>query len=232
MNENPALTFAITLKRWFAANGWPQRITDVWAHDPGIQNPTGPWASQMCNAMKAAGYNPKADFFLALGAFNEFVHRQELTGIAGSKLRDMLKDSAAMVDAENRPFGAAEFWSLFAGVIQPPEEFASNDQFTEEDAAEWTRLMRDNFRRISLQHMCSRGEAWVMLRDEIFNVVHDPSRIAPEDLQWLQEILAGLHEPTPEELIRLGRRHATHQPVQEAMEALLHGESKKPTPIA
>ena len=66
--NDPALTFAVTLKRWFASNDWPQKITDDWARDVG--NSTGPWASQVCNAMKAKGYNPKAEFFLALGTFN------------------------------------------------------------------------------------------------------------------------------------------------------------------
>ena len=76
MNENPALTFAITLKRWFAANGWPQRITDVWAHDPGIQSPTGPWASQMCNAMKAAA--SELDYFEEKGIPAEHVGTHSL----------------------------------------------------------------------------------------------------------------------------------------------------------
>ena len=85
---DPALTFAITLKRWFASNDWPQKITNDWAQDVG--NTSGPWASQVCNAMKAAGYNPKAEFFLALGAFNEMVAEQKLLAIKDTRLKERL----------------------------------------------------------------------------------------------------------------------------------------------
>ena len=78
MDESPALTFALTLKRWFRANGWPQKITDDWAKDPGIKSPNGPWASQVCNAMKGDNYNPRAEFYIALGAFNDFVAKKDL----------------------------------------------------------------------------------------------------------------------------------------------------------
>ena len=156
---DPALTFAITLKRWFASNDWPQKITDDWARDAG--NSTGPWASQVCNAMKAAGYNPKAEFFLALAAFNQVVASQELLSITDTKLKDRLTDASPLCLENGQPYGGAEFWSLYAGLIEPPEAFTQQEKLTQEDVDEWVRLMRHNFRKISLQYMCSRAEAWV-----------------------------------------------------------------------
>ena len=218
IQEDGPLTFALTLKRWFASNGWPQRITEDWAKDEGVQNPHGPWASQMCGAMKGSGYNPKAEFFLALAEFNHFISQQNTKVIAKSKLRDKLTDAKPLCLENGDLYKAPDFWSLYAGLIAPPEEFERSPEFTEEDAAEWTKLMRDNFRKISLKYMCSRAEAWTMLKDEMLEVAGD---LSPEDLAWGQEVLAGVHDPTADELNRMGKRHKHHAPLITAMAELL-----------
>ena len=229
--ESPALTFALTLKRWFAANDWPQRITDEWAHDEGVHAPNGPWASQMCGAMKGAGYNPKAEFFLALATFNDYVAQQDFRGVRNSKLRDRLTDCKPLTTNDGLLYGGAEFWSLYAGLIQPPEWLASKpDQLTQEDADEWVRIQRDNFRQISLKYMCSRAEAWELLRSKLVELA---SPIGPDDLDWIQEVLSGLTDPTVDECIRRAKSMDQTQPLQTAMEAPLGAElSKKAKAIA
>ena len=218
--NDPALTFALTLKRWFASNGWPQKITDDWARDVG--NATGPWASQVCNAMKASGYNPKAEFFLALAEFNRVVADQELLAIADTKLKDRLTGASPLCLENGQPYGGAEFWSLYAGLIEPPKTFASTAEFTEEDAAEWTRLQRDNFRKVSLKYMCSRAEAWEMILAKLQEVGdREGEYLSTEDLAWAQEVLAGLHDPSADELNRMGKRHQHHAPLLTAMAELL-----------
>jgi hypothetical protein len=218
--SDPALTFALTLKRWFASNDWPQKITDDWARDAG--NSTGPWASQVCNAMKAAGYNPKAEFFLALATFNQVVASQELLSIKDTKLKERLKGATPLCLENGQPYGGAEFWSLYAGLLEPPAAFAKSAEFTEEDAADWVRLMRDNFRRVSLKEMCSRGEAWELIKTKMVEVgERDGVTLAPEDVQWTQEFLAGIHDPDAAELTRTAKRYPTHNPLAIAMEELL-----------
>ena len=218
--SDPALTFALTLKRWFASNGWPQKITGDWARDVG--NSTGPWASQVCNAMKAAGYNPKAEFFLALAAFNRVVADQELLAIKDTKLKDRLTGATPLCMEDGKPYGGAEFWSLYAGLIEPPEVFAKAAEFTEEDATEWTNLQRDNFRRVSLKFMCSRAEAWEMILNKLQEIGdREGEYLSPEDLAWAQEVLAGLHDPSADELTRTAKRHQHHTPLATAMEELL-----------
>ncbi len=218
--SDPALTFALTLKRWFAANNWPQKITSDWAQDVG--NSTGPWASQVCNAMKAAGYNPKAEFFLALASFNQVVASQELLGITDTKLKDRLTGASPLCLENGQPYGGAEFWSLYAGLIEPPAAFAKSAEFTEEDAADWVRLQRDNFRRVSLKEMCSRAEAWELIKTKMAEVgERDGVTLAPEDVQWTQEVLAGVHDPDAAELNRTAKRYPTHNPLATAMEELL-----------
>lgn len=217
MKEDPALTFALTLKRWFAANDWPQLITDSWAKDEGIQNPHGPWASQMCGAMKGAGYNPKAEFFLALAEFNRFVAEQDLTRIKGSKLRDRLFGAKAICTEDGKPYGGAEFWSLFAGLLEPPKIYSRPSvKLTQEDVDEWVAIQRDNFRQISLTHMCSRAEAWIMLKEKLTE--YD---CCPDDIAYLQEVLSGLHQPTVEESIRRAQVNDAKKPLTKAFSAVL-----------
>ena len=113
--------------------------------------------------MKASGYNPKAEFNLALGTFNKVVAEQDLLAIKDTKLKDRLTGATPLCLENGQPYGGAEFWSLYAGLIEPPEAFGkAPNQLTQEDVDEWVRLMRENFRQISQKHMCSRAEAWTL----------------------------------------------------------------------
>ena len=229
--NDPSLTFAVTLKRWFASNDWPQKITDDWARD--VINSTGPWASQVCNAMKAAGYNPKAEFFLALGTFNKVVAEQELLAITDTKLKDRLTGASPLCLENGQPYGGAEFWSLYAGLIEPPEALQAKEQFTQEDAVAWTAAMRDSFRQVSLTHMCSRAEAWQMVKGKLC-AVGDRHNIffSPDDFSWTQEMLAGFTEPTAEELIQVGKRYEGVQPLMMVFDELLGRDfTKKTQPV-
>ena len=230
--HDPALTFALTLKRWFKQNDWPQKITDDWAKDPGVMHPHGPWASQMCGAMKADGYNPKADFFLSLGTFNRFVFEQQLTSVQDTKLRERLSGANPLLLDSGEPYGGAEFWSLFAGLLEAPEEFSSSgESMTQEDCDLWTATMRDNFRKISLKYLVSRPEAWDILLDAIKKEAAIKSHpLAIDDLEWLKAVLSGIHDPPLEECLRLAHRaeELESTPVGEAMSKLLgEAESKK-----
>ena len=228
--NDPALTFALTLKRWFASNGWPQKITDDWAH--AVQSPTGPWASQVCNALKASGYNPKAEFFLALASFNQAIADQDLLGIKDLKLRERLTNAEPLRLENGQPYGGAEFWSLYAGLLEPPEAFNSATQLTEEDVQEWTRQVRDAFRQVCLKHMVDRGEAWEMLRERMIEIQSNaghPTGQVHDCLDWMQEVLAGLREPTVEEAIRQAKRWEDTQPFQRAMEELLGAKKSTST---
>ena len=229
--NDPALTFAVTLKRWFASNDWPQKITDDWARDVG--NSTGPWASQVCNAMKAAGYNPKAEFFLALGAFNKVVADQELLAITDTKLKDRLTNAKPLCLDTGQPYGGAEFWSLYAGLIETPEAFSQNEAMTQEDVDALVNLMKDNFRQVSLKHMVSPSKAWELLKEALVSCGHEHGCfVPPDDIQLIQETLAGLVEHTPETLVPALQRYKDAEPLNCAFFELLGDEAKKLLPIA
>lgn len=232
IKDDGPLTFALTLKRWFASNDWPQKITQDWAEDSGVQNPNGPWASQMCGAMKAAGYNPKAQFFLALAEFNHFVEQQNTKVIVNSKLRDRLEGAKSLRLDNGQPYKAPDFWSLYAGLIEPPAAFSSQGEMTQEDVDALVQLMKDNFRQVSLKHMASPAQAWEMLKDAIAKCGDAQGfYVSPDDIQLIQETLAGLVEHTPETLVPILQRYREHEPLNCAFHYLLKDEAKKLQPI-
>ena len=232
IKDDGPLTFALTLKRWFASNGWPQKITQDWAEDIGVQNPNGPWASQMCGAMKAAGYNPKAQFFLALAEFNHFVEQQNTKVIVNSKLRDRLTGAQPLRMDNGELYKAPDFWSLYAGLIEPPETFANTNEMTQEDVDAAVQLMRDNFRQVSLNYMVSPATAWQMIHAAIIEAgERNGIQVSPDDIQQFKEVLAGLFDHTPETLVPIVQRYGLNDPMVAAFDALLKDEGKKQQPI-
>lgn len=184
--------------------------------------------------MKAAGYNPKAEFFLALGAFNKTVAEQELLSITDTRLKDRLTNASALRLEDGQPYGGAEFWSLYAGLIAPPDKFAKTcETLNQEDIDEWAQIIRDNFRQVSLKYMVSRGEAWQLIMDECDNwAERKKTHIPPDDRQLVQEVILGLTEPTPEICGPLFKRYPSSCPLTEAYEVLLGGQAKKHMMIA
>lgn len=227
----PKTVFANTLKRWFKSNDWPQAITDTWAKDPGIRAPSGPWASQICGAMKA-DFHPRVEFFLAMARFNQFVADQDLKSITISKLRDRLKDAQPLRTEAGHLYAATDFFSLFTGLAAPPGAF-DEDELTQADIDEWTELMRENFRQVSLTFMCNRSEAWQLVLDEMRSVCSRHGCILPpDDETQTQEILSGIYDPSFDDFRRFAARNEKVKPLQEAMANLLTPQkSKKHVPI-
>lgn len=233
MDRSPALTFALTLKRWFRANDWPQKITDDWANDPGVNYQHGPWASQICGALKGDGYNPRAEFFIALAVFNQAVKDQSFKGIQSATLKKRLTDSVPLTHDDGRLYSPTDFWSLFAGQIEPPAEYGESEgPMTQEDVDAAVKLMRDNFRQVSLDYMVSPATAWQMLHAAIVECGEKHGTfVSPDDIQQLKEVLAGLAEHTPETLVPIVQRYGKHDPVVCAFHVLLEDDAKKQQPI-
>ena len=162
------------------------------------------------------------------------VAEQELLAITNTKLKDRLTASALCLE-NGQPYGGADFWSLYAGLIEPPEAFGNQkEQFTQEDADAWTMAMRDSFRQVSLTHMCTRAEAWQMFKDKLC-AIGDRHNIffSPDDFTWTQEMLSGFMDPTAEQLIQMGKRWDEVQPIMVAFEELLEKDfTKKTQPVA
>lgn len=227
MPEGPESgTFATTLKAWFRVNNWPQSVPERLAKAKG--NPTGPWASQISHSMNDK-HEPKTEFFLALAWFNEIVATRDLAGLTDRRLVDQLKNAQPLCHDNGQPYTAPDFFSLFTGLIDPPTEFAigAEPQLTPEDAEEVVRLWRVAFREISMKHMCSKLEAWEMLKEKMIELTAEDEHTDDytDCMEWVQEVLAGIRDPEVDELIRMGKRWQGSTPLQTAMEELT-GEKK------
>lgn len=224
-------TFGTTLKAWFRVNEWPQSVPEKLAKAKG--NPTGPWASQISHAMNDK-HQPKTEFFMAMAWFNEIVATRDLAGLTDRRLIDQLRNAQPLCHDNGQPYTAPDFFSLFTGLIDPPSEFAvgPETQLTQEDVDEMVRLHRESFREISLKHMCSKLEAWEMLSEKMIEIAVGSGGKLPEQadcLAWVQEFLAGLREPTVDEVIRITKLWNGVEPLQKAMEELLGEKKQSPT---
>jgi hypothetical protein len=224
-------TFGSTIKAWFRANNWPQSVPEKLAKAKG--NPTGPWASQISHAMNDK-HQPKTEFFMAMAWFNEVVATRDFSGLSDRRLVDQLRNAQPLCHDNGQPYTAPDFFSLFTGLIDPPAEFAAGaePELTLEDVEEATRLWRISFREISMKHMCSKAEAWEMLKERMMDYAAEDGfgRNDQNDcLSWVQEVLAGIKEPTVEEAIRQAKRWKGSQPLQRAMEELLGEKKLSPT---
>ena len=211
--DDPKVVFALTLKRWFKANGWPQAITDNWAKDPGVQAPTGPWASQVCGAMKG-DFHPRVEFFLAFAKFNDAVAQQQLKAIQIRKVRDRLTNALPLTTDNGQPYGATEFFQLFTGLIEPPMQFEHDSQFEQSDLDDILKACQDKFRALALAQMCSRAEAWQMVRERL----EQHPEVSADQLPMIQEILAGLASPTVDEYPASWKQS---DPIKEVLSELL-----------
>ncbi len=212
-SDDPKVVFALTLKRWFKANGWPQAITDNWAKDPGVQAPTGPWASQVCGAMKG-DFHPRVEFFLAFAKFNDAVAQQQFKAIQVRKVRDRLTNALPLTTDNGQPYGATEFFQLFTGLIDPPKQFESDSQFEQSDLDDVLKTCQDKFRALALAQMCSRAEAWQMVRERL----EQHPEVNADQLPMIQEILAGLASPTVDEYPASWKQS---DPIKEVLSELL-----------
>ena len=211
--DGSKVVFALTLKRWFKQNSWPQAITDNWAKDPGVQAPTGPWASQVCGAMKG-DFHPRVEFFLAFARFNDAVASQDFSAIQSRKVRDRLTDALPLALDNGQPYGATEFFQLFTGLIDPPQQFEKDSHFEQCDLDDILKWCQDKFRALALAEMCSRAEAWAMVRDRL---EQHPS-VKADQLPLAQEILAGLAAPSLDEYPTSWKQSS---PIKEVLSELL-----------
>ena len=194
LNTDPKLDFALTLKRWFKSNGWPQAITDNWAKDPGVNASTGPWASQICGAMKG-DFHPRVEFFLAIARFNQAVAQQDLKQVQAKKLRDRLKGAQPLCLDNGQPYGASEFFQLFTGLLEPPAAFASTKgELTQDTVDQHVEEAQKKFRDLAMRQMLSRGEAWQLLKAQLA----EHHSLSKEELELVQECLSGFTTLTVE----------------------------------
>ena len=207
-------TFAKTLKAWFKSNDWPQSITEVVARSKGSK--TGPWASQISHAM-AGKHEPKVPFFLALAWFNQVVTERDYGGITDRRALDRLRHAEPLCHEDGQPYDAADFFKLYADLQEPPADLIPSEEggtlVTEETVNRWVEGLRGGFKEACLALLQPPTTTWALIEQRGI----ERYKANKEDMDFVRTVLAGVHQPTIAEGIRLHAKYGKTNPFANSM---------------
>ena len=190
------------IKAWFKANDWPQSVSEGLARAKGWT--AGPWASQISICM-AGRLTPKPNFFLSLGMFNQAVAERDFVGVTDRRLMDRLKAGQPICHEDGVPWDAMDFFGCYIGAVKPPKDIKQPAEMpTQEETDEAWGIVQDSFRELVLSAMDPGGPKAVW--GEIAKAAIEKG-MAIEDVEYVQEVIAGLRQPKPEELQRLRTKY-------------------------
>ena len=140
-------------------------------------------------------------------------------GITDRRLLDRLVNGQPLTHPDGQPYTAVDFFALYIEGIavpgaQPPDApKAPEPVLTQEMLNTWREGLRLGFRECCKALMAPPGEAWQVVSQR---AVTDFD-LAPEDLVWTQEVIAGIIEPTVEQAINMRRKYGSRTPLIKAM---------------
>ena len=200
------------IKAWFKANEWPQSVSEGLARAKGWE--IGPWASQISICMSGR-LQPKPPFFVALGMFNQAVAERDFAGVTDRRLMDRLRAAEPIVHDDccsgwrcqaGTPWDAMDFFGCYIGALSPPKMLERQRKITQEEVDYFTAEIRDVWRELVLVAMDPNGPPAVWAKVAERCVKHGA---APEDIEFIQELLTGLREMTIEEKRRFTVKYPT-----------------------
>ena len=204
--------FGPVLKEWFRRNEWPQVVAERVARAKGSK--IGPWASQMSNTMSGK-LEPKPNFFKALGWFNNVILTRDFQGITDRRLMDQLLESEALCHDDGQPFTATDFFSLYLGELEAPQDYKQTKaEITQEIVDAYWEEVRGIFKELALEMMCEPKSVWEKLVTEL-----EVQDVHQDEIQWLQEAMVGLRQPSVAECQRQRAKYP-EMPVLAALLAL------------
>jgi len=178
---------AITL--WMKLNGWSQQVTDDFGKAVGQPGPHNSQISQLQNAK----LNPKSEFWVCLGAFNQAVAAQDLKEIKTRALMDRLKGADAFLLDDGTPARGTDFFSMFIGEMPIPAPYrhaaapASQEQVTKAN---------DQLRKHFLAGAWARELEPDVAMKQLWKTISLPTKERPR----LKKVLAGWDEYSAAEL--------------------------------
>jgi hypothetical protein len=143
---------------------------------------------------------PKPNFFRGLGQFNAAVAERDFIGVTDRRLMDRLKRGEPLTHADGMPWTAADFFACYIGELEAPPDLLKplEPELTQEMVDNWTAQIREAFRKLSLVMMSPPAAAWAEVKAELVKL-----GVEREELDWVQEMLAGLRETSLEEAGRI-----------------------------
>ena len=212
-----SLLLGNVLKAWFAQNEWPQSVSEGLARAKGWT--LGPWASQVSICMSGR-LTPKPPFFVALGQFNQAVAERDLAGVTDRRLIDRLRKGQPLCKDDGTPWGAQDFFACYIGELQAPSDLMEPKfVVTQEMVDKWSTGIRESFRELCMTMMVPPGQAWAEVRVECLK-----NGVPSDEVEWVQEVVAGFREPTIEEASRQYQKWGVGQ--QPLIKALLGLQEK------
>ena len=190
------------IKAWFKANEWPQSVSEGLARAKGWE--AGPWASQISICMSGR-LQPKPPFFVALGMFNQAVAERDFVGVTDRRLMDRLMAGQPITHEDGVPWDAMDFFGCYIGAIKPPKKIEQSAPLpTPEETEEAWNVVSESFRELVLAAMDPEGPkaVWAKVAKAAIE-----KGMAVEDVEYVQEVIAGLRQPTPQELQRLRNKY-------------------------
>ena len=176
-----ALGRAITV--WMRKNGWSQQTFHDWAKAAGSE---GPWNSQI-SLLQRGKHDPKALFWVGMGAFNSAIAEQQFPPEAARALKDRLAGAEPFLLDNGTPATAADFFGLFIGEIPISDAYASTVFFTSDEAKVISAQIRNAYRTQALERMVPPAEAW----ETLLPYMDD---LSAARLEQLRSVLSGWSE--------------------------------------
>ena len=175
--------FGQAIASWHKKNDWPQSITESVAKEV-KEWEGGPWASQQSTAINGK-LDPKVAYFLAEGCFNVYIHKGDFSKIKDINLREKLKGSKAFTHNNGKPFDGADFFRLFAGLIEVPKKYKTSDKtFSSEMLKEYQQELIEYSIKIKRQEMLKPKEFWELFLEQPYT-----KTIKEDDLDIINDLL-------------------------------------------
>ena len=213
MTEDNSALLGPIVKAWFSRNEWPQSVSEGLARAKGWT--CGPWASQVSICMSGR-LTPKPNFFRGFGQFNQAVAERDFMGITDRRLMDRLKRGEPLTHPDGMPWASQDFFAAYVGALEAPADLLAPPKpvVTQEMVDEWAARVRQSFRDVTKLSMNPAGVVWAEIKSDLIS-----QGVSPEDVDWLQEVLCGLTEPTVEMATRTMIKYPDH-PLINSLERL------------
>jgi transcriptional regulator with XRE-family HTH domain len=114
-----ASEFGKMIRRWRSLNGWTQYTAKRWAQEANLEAVIR--HSGLSELERGITKSPRNVVFLSLANVNNLIHTQQFKGVRSRDLLDQLKGSRAILNADDEPWGPAEFWMCHCGLLAPPD---------------------------------------------------------------------------------------------------------------
>lgn len=201
--------FGRTLHLWRLKAGWSQDTLHEWGKAAGFSTVT----DAVWNKLEGGKTpQPLPLTFIQLGTANDRLARQEWGTIADLRLRQRVQGQTPILDLNEQPWTAVDFFAHFVGLTPPPcwAEETQAWAISQEDAEKLGAQQREMFIKYAQDNLLDRAEAWGQLQQHC-------NGMSQEQVEAFKLVLAGHHKWTPAELGAMtdgAGRNATIQALQ------------------